>query len=160
MFFYATFICSCMLNSIKWYSSTLMIVVIEQLGLIDLCIWLIGETSKKLTKHLLFPLEDFWCRLSWIIPSKSSITTIPGLINNYLQIAFGSAAPIALQRENVFSQTKWASTRIPKGCHKNCFKFSYFKTENVKVLEKNDNISKVDLSTQLSIVGSPTFQDS
>ena len=37
------------------------------------------------------------------------------LINNYLQIAFQSAAfPLALQRENVFLPTKWVSTRIPK----------------------------------------------
>ena len=137
-----------------------MLLVIEQLGLIDFYIWLIGETSKKTDKAS--PLSVGGLLVSALM--NNSIQKFhhnySGLINNYLQIAFGSAASIALQRENVFSQTKWASTRIPKSCHKNCLKFWYFKTENVKVLEKNDNISKVDLSTQLSIVGSPTFQDS
>ena len=61
-------------------------------------LWLIGKGSKKLAIHLFFPAEDGWCRL--MNNSIQNFHQNYSLINNYLQIAFGSAPCFTMRRKN------------------------------------------------------------
>ena len=95
---------------------TWILVLVQSLHLINL------QLFRKLTKHLFVPEENCWCRLSWIIPSKTSITTIP-LSTTIYKLPFGVPPPLLLYNEKMFSyQQSGPLLEYQKTGHKNFLK--------------------------------------
>ena len=124
--------------------------------------------SEKLTNHLFFPEEDCWCRRSWIIPSKTSITTIP-LSTTIYKLPLGTR--LMLYNERIFSSKQSGPLLEYQNTLRNIYSsifFDIFKNEDVKLLTFAKELQHIFHHQQYyqswpfcpAFDCTPTFQDS